>query len=584
MNDIENIKSKLTIEEVVGDYLELKKAGSGLKAICPFHNEKTPSFYVSPDKGIYKCFGCGEAGDIFTFIETYESVDFSTALKKLAEKAGIELTNLGNKKSTKQQEEEATKKEKYFHILEDMTTFWQKKLLENEFAKNYLKKRGLNEKMVRKFRIGFAPDDWQISLNFLKNRNFSEEDIEKVGLIKKNLEKKFSNFYDRFRNRIIFPIFDEQDRPIAFSGRDLSGSDKVAKYLNSPQTLLFDKSSVLYGFNFAKTEARKRGYFILAEGQMDLVMSHQVGFENTVVTSGTSLTEQHLKLLKRFSKNIIFAFDSDQAGLEAAFKGLKKALAANFDVKILNLEKEKDPADIILESPKKWTNIVTNSQNIILFYIKKILTKDIKIKDKIKEMEEKILPFIIEIKNPIEKGNYISKISKGFEVREEYILEALKIVQEQNLKKEKKHKKIIILKNSTLDISAKNTIIIKRKKNILKKLTAIYFWQKNLDISRKWIDEAKVLQTIKQSYNEEIFEKIINLNKEYKNILVLDIEHFYSDKSKENFLFDLEALQENLKKNIIKEKVKKLQENLFTENSETKIKILEKIQKLIKKL
>lgn len=199
-------------------------------------------------------------------------------------------------------------------------------------------------------------------------------------------------------------------------------------------------------------------------------------------------------------------------------------------------------------------------------------------------MEEKILPFIIEIKNPIEKGNYISKISKGFEVREEYILEALKIVQEQNLKKEKKHKKIIILKNSTLDISAKNTIIIKRKKNILKKLTAIYFWQKNLDISRKWIDEAKVLQTIKQSYNEEIFEKIINLNKEYKNILVLDIEHFYSDKSKENFLFDLEALQENLKKNIIKEKVKKLQENLFTENSETKIKILEKIQKLIKKL
>lgn len=199
-------------------------------------------------------------------------------------------------------------------------------------------------------------------------------------------------------------------------------------------------------------------------------------------------------------------------------------------------------------------------------------------------MEEKILPFIIEIKNPIEKGNYISKISKGFEVREEYILEALKIVQEQNLKKEKKHKKIIILKNSTLDISAKNTIIIKRKKNILKKLTAIYFWQQSLDISRKWIDEAKVLQTIKQSYNEEIFEKIINLNKEYKNILVLDIEHFYSDKSKENFLFDLEALQENLKKNIIKEKVKKLQENLFTENSETKIKILEKIQKLIKKL
>jgi DNA primase len=184
----------------------------------------------------------------------------------------------------------------------------------------------------------------------LLNKGFSKEEILEVGLTKKNDSGKI---YDRFRNRIVFPIFDKSDNPVAFSARDLSGSDKVAKYLNSPETPFYDKSSILFGLNFAKVEARKRKYFILVEGQMDLVMSHKVGFENTVASSGTSLTENHLKSMSGFSKNLIFAFDSDKAGIEAAFRGIKKALALDFDVKILDIPEGSDPADMILEDEKK---------------------------------------------------------------------------------------------------------------------------------------------------------------------------------------------------------------------------------------
>jgi DNA primase len=186
--------------------------------------------------------------------------------------------------------------------------------------------------------------------NFLLRKGFTKDDILKVGLTKKSEKGKI---YDRFRNRIIFPIFDEKNNSIAFSGRDFSGKDNTAKYLNSPETIFFDKSSVLYGFNFAKVEARKRKYFVLVEGQMDLVMNHKVGFENTVASSGTALTEKHLKKMSHFSKNLIFAFDSDKAGIEAAFRGIKKAIALDFDVKIVDIDSNSDPADMILNNETK---------------------------------------------------------------------------------------------------------------------------------------------------------------------------------------------------------------------------------------
>jgi len=349
MTDINEIKSRLNIEDVVAEYIKLEKSGIGFKAPCPFHNEKTPSFNVSPSRGIYKCFGCGESGDIFNFVEKIEGISFQESLEKLAQKAGVELTK-STGKSKKEREKEKTEKENLLKILEDSTKFFQINLLKDEKAKNYLKKRGVDEKTVKKFRIGLAKDSWHDLEIFLTKKGYSKVNIEKVGLIKKN-EK--GNVYDRFRDRIVFPIFDLNDNPIAFSGRDLSEKDNTAKYLNSPETIFFNKSEILYGLNLAKNEARRRKYFIIVEGQMDLIMSHKVGFKNTVATSGTSLTEQHLKNLSRFSKNLIFAFDSDNAGIEASYKGMKKALTEDFDVKILNIPENNDPADIILDDEKK---------------------------------------------------------------------------------------------------------------------------------------------------------------------------------------------------------------------------------------
>ncbi|MCD5396770.1 MAG: DNA primase [Candidatus Pacebacteria bacterium] len=348
MSDVEEIKSRLSIDEVISQYLKFKKAGSSFIAICPFHNEKSPSFNISPSLGIYKCFGCGESGDIFSFVQKMEGITFPEALEKLASQAGVILTKKRDSSEKKKQAKE--EKERLLKILEEATLFFQINLSENNQAENYLKKRGVNENIVRKFRLGFAKDSWHSLEEFLYSKNYKQEELIKIGLIKKNEKGKI---YDRFRNRIIFPLFDLEDKPVAFSGRDLSGTKDIAKYLNSPETIFFNKSEVLYGLNFAKFEGRKRDYFIIVEGQMDLIMSHQIGFENTVAVSGTSLTTQHLKNLGRFSKNLIFAFDSDKAGIEAAFKGIKLALSENFDVKILDISRGMDPADVILENSKK---------------------------------------------------------------------------------------------------------------------------------------------------------------------------------------------------------------------------------------
>lgn len=577
-SDIDEIKSRLNIEDIISEYIKLKRAGSGLIALCPFHSEKSPSFHVSPDRGIYKCFGCGESGDIFSFVQKFENLDFPEVKKKLAQKAGVELQDFASEKTKKEIEEKREKKKKLLHLLDEATNFFQVNLLQNEEVKKYLKKRGVNEDMAKKFRLGFAPNQWNSLEDFLLKKGFIKPDIFEVGLIKKNETGKV---YDRFRNRVIFPIFDEKNNTIAFSGRDFSGSDKVAKYLNSPQTIFFDKSDILFGFNFAKTEARKRKYFILVEGQMDLVMNHKVGFDNAVATSGTSLTDQHLKKMSGFSKNLIFAFDSDKAGIEAAFRGIKKALSLDFDVKILDIPSDLDPADIILEDGKKWTEIVKNSKNIIDFYIKKIIQADKNLKEKILDMEEKILPFVAEIQNPIEKGKYISKISNGFHVNQEFVLEAIEISKSKNILEHKRELDRKNFLNKKVDIFGENNIIEKSINTTLKQLTSIYFWQKNLNKQKALVDYKKILKIIEKYSSREVFDKILNLDKkksDYVENLIFDIELLYSQHDEHKINFDIESYEIELKKQFLKKEVEKAKEE---KDAKKEIELNKKIQYLI---
>ena len=356
---VEQIKSKLNIVDVVGSYLKLEKAGGNLKARCPFHNEKTPSFFVSPSRDSFHCFGCNKGGDIFEFVKEVEGIEFVDALKILAERAGVKLVN--------EDRSQRSEKGRLISAIENATRFYQGELKKNTPAKEYILKRGLTEKTVDEFKVGVAPDSWRAIYEHLRNLQFTDSEIEKTGLVIRSPK----GFYDRFRNRIMFPINNVSGVTIGFSGRILptinQTAQDTAKYINSPQTDLYDKSKVLFGFDRGRVLMRTEDTCILVEGQMDLIMSHQAGHLNTVAVSGTALTDEHLKNIKRLANKLVLAFDGDQAGFKASQRGINLALGMGFDVRIAKLPNDVDPADLILENSENWSNSVKNARHVVDF-------------------------------------------------------------------------------------------------------------------------------------------------------------------------------------------------------------------------
>jgi DNA primase len=276
--NVEEIKARIPIEELIGSYIKVEKSGRSLKARCPFHNEKTPSFFISPERGGYYCFGCGAKGDIFSFVEQFEGLDFKGALKVLAERAGVSLAF---------DQKTDGERDQLFKITEEAAKYFEEQFSKSKEAQDYVKSRGIKPETRQSFRIGWAPDGWQNLLNHLKKKSWTESLIEKAGFIKKSEKNDESEgrsqtsanarYYDRFRGRIMFPITDSSGRVVAFTGRILHDDGKSAKYLNSPETPIFTKSQILFGLDKAKSEIKRLNYSILVEGQMDLVLSHQVG-------------------------------------------------------------------------------------------------------------------------------------------------------------------------------------------------------------------------------------------------------------------------------------------------------------------
>jgi len=361
--DIENIKNRLSIEEVVGEYVTLKSAGINLKGLCPFHAEKTPSFVVSPTRQTYHCFGCGVGGDIFSFIQAIEGVDFRGALSMLADRAGVTLS-----RQPAQNKEHA---DVLYDILESATVYYEGEYRKDARAQEYLSGRGVTDATARQFRIGLAPVGWSNVKDHLTKLGFKTEDIEKAGLIKRGDK----GVYDRFRSRIMFPITDSVGRVVAFSGRhiiltDKSGDIEPAKYINSPETPLYNKSKILFGYDRARQAIRKHNFAILVEGQMDVVLVHQAKYVNTVALSGTALTQQHLTLLSRMSKNLVMALDADSAGIASAGKSARLALRHGFDVKVAALPEGADPADLIAQGKgDEWRACIKAAQHIIDFLL-----------------------------------------------------------------------------------------------------------------------------------------------------------------------------------------------------------------------
>ena len=419
---IDEIKNRLDIVEVVRGYIKLQKAGANYRAVCPFHSEKKPSFFVSPARQIWHCFGsCSEGGDIFKFVMKIEGVEFGDALRILAQKAGVELK--------KQDPKLRTEKQHLYEISELACCFFEKQLEQSsggKEAKDYLLSRGIKQESINKWRLGYSPDVWQGLSDFLFNKGYKREEIEKAGLALKS--EKTGKYYDRFRGRIMFPVFNFSSQPVGFGGRVLESRkhDEVAKYMNSPNTPLYDKSQTLYGLNKAGIEIRKKDTCVLVEGYLDVIMANQAGFENVVATSGTALTPYQLKILKRYSDNLLTAFDMDIAGDSATKRGIDLAQSQGFSIKIVTMPEGKDPADIVSEDVNKWQSLVEQAKSIHDFYFENTLSRfDKNIIEGKKGISKVLLPIIKRIPNKIEQSIWIRDLSRTLEVKEEDVSEEL---------------------------------------------------------------------------------------------------------------------------------------------------------------
>lgn len=573
-SSVQKIKERLSIVDVISSYMKVEASGKNYKARCPFHNEKTPSFFISSERGTYYCFGCSAKGDIFSFVEHFEGTDFLGSLKILAERAGVSLSLYENK--------EKDKTSIFYEIMEEATSFFEINFAKNNEARSYLLNRGLNDASMKNFRVGYALESWTSVLDHLIKKGYRKEDIEIVGLVK----KKDNRHYDRFRGRIMFPISDSSGRVIAFSGRIFKKADSTsgveeAKYLNSPDTPLFNKSNILFGIDKAKTSVRSRDYSIVVEGQMDLILSHQAGFTNTVAVSGTAFTDStvdndskinSLGLIRRLSSNIIFAYDGDDAGIRAASRSAMIALSLDMQVKVTAMPKGKDPADIIFENQDKWKDIIKNSVNIISFHLDRICRNSNDIRIRGKEIREIIFPFMMMVNSSIEKSAYINEIHSKTGISESAIIEDYeKFEKTQNI-------------NTKIDNKQNNQKDIKtRKSELEKKFFGIIFWKKD----SQFTEIEKLKSTFEKEIGESEYKKILTEYEPFSDNLAFQAEMWYGDKTN-TLTSDLKEIILNLEEEIFKEEANilllKINEKEQSKNKDDLNNDLINYQKIVEKI
>ena len=418
-NDVDTIKSRLDVVDVIGEYVSLKQSGQNWKGLCPFHGEKTPSFMVHREKQIWHCFGCGLGGDIFEFIEKFENVDFPEALEILARKAGVEL-------SREVQPGASNKRTRLFQLLSEAVNFYQEQLKSDpgSSARQYLASRGVTAESISSFALGYAPAEWDKLANYLRNKGFSLEELIAAGVALKS--ERGPGIYDRFRDRLLFPIFDVQDRPVGFGGRTLDPGAREAKYINSSQGPVYNKSTILYNLNLAKEHIRSAGYALLVEGYMDVVGCVQAGIKNVVATSGTALTQEQVKLLKRYCNEIRLCFDADLAGQSASERGIDLALAAELEVKIVALSQGKDPDEAARMNLVKFKQEIEQALPIGEYAFKSVFKKvDVKTREGKKQAAKFLLAAIAKLPDPVERDFYIKRLARDLDVEEKSLRESL---------------------------------------------------------------------------------------------------------------------------------------------------------------
>jgi DNA primase len=568
MSSVDQIKSKIDIVTLISSYIKLEKAGTNFKGRCPFHNEKTPSFFVSPDRGNYYCFGCHAKGDIFTFVQEFEGLDFIGSLKVLAEKAGVELEQYRTG--------EKSEKEKLYSVLEMAVLFYERNLSRNKTALEYVYSRGINDDSIKDFRIGYASAQWRELYDYLKEKGVTDKQMLAVGLIKQKDSSISigSSYYDVFRGRIMFPISDSSGRVVGFSGRILVPDEKSPKYLNTPETELFNKSEILFGLDKAKRNIKIKDYSILVEGQMDLVMLHQVGLNNTVASSGTALTERHLVKLQRLSDRLMMSFDSDSAGFNASDRASKIALSLGMDLKLVSMPQGKDPADLAKDDPEKLKECFRNSKSIVDFYVDTLLSNNLEPKDLAIEIRKKVLPYIAQMKDKTDQSQWIGAIKRKTFLNEEALWEDLKKIN---------------VSSANVNAPPKSSSPPTNRVDIIeRKIFGIIFWKRQKEKNNNEdIPEAltRIEDRVKDILKER-FEEIEKLLEKDIETLLFETESYYNNKT--NLEKDIDELLVSLEEEYLKKELGVAMANLTKAEQKREsgevLKFLEEVQRVTQRI
>ena len=467
-DQVEEVKAKTDIVSLIGEYVDLKKAGRNYKGLCPFHAEKTPSFMVSPELQIFKCFGCGESGDVYSFLEKHEGMDFYEALKFLADRAGVKLKP--------QMMKQRGEKERLYEINTYASRFYNWVLLSHKSGKKALKyltkERGLKKDTIEEFKIGYCPNEpFAMKKYMFDKKNVEIEELDKVGLI----YRRGKDIYDRFRSRVIFPLHDHRGNPIGFAGRILPSDEKkdLAKYINTPETRIYHKGNVLYGLYKTKGDIKRQEEAVIVEGELDLISSWQEGIKNVVATKGTALTEDQVRLLSRYTDTVTLALDADLAGDKAARRGIEIAQSEGLEVKVARLKKYKDPDEAARKDIGYYKKELKNAVNVWDFIVDSIFSKhDVKKGEGKAKISRKVAPVLSSIDDKIVQAHYVKVVAERLDVPEEAVAEQVslsrqkqerpKVALEEEKKKEKGRRERLEERFLTLSFQSKPSEILKK--------------------------------------------------------------------------------------------------------------------------
>lgn len=457
MSDVDEIKSRLNIVDIVGKRVKLKKAGRNFKGLCPFHNEKTPSFIVSPDRQTFHCFGCGKGGSVIDFVMEFDHVDFVEALEDLADLAGVKL----ERKIT--DTPEAKIKQKLYEVNHLASEFYHFMLTRHplgEKALMYLKNRGVSDKSIKTFTLGYSPNSWEALYKFLRKKGYDDELLEKSGLVlhsTKNYERRTNNYYDRFRGRVMFTLKDHRGNVVGFAGRVLDPLAKEAKYINTQETPVYVKSNVLFGLEVTKDAIQKSGVAVIMEGELDVISSFQAGVSNVVAIKGSALTEGHVRLIRRFAERIVFALDSDMAGDAAARRGIEIADSAGLDMRVVSLPVGKDPDEAARENPVLLKQAIKDAVPVYDYFIASAKSRyDLSSAFGKRKMSDELIPVLSKIENSIVQEHYVKKVADTLAVSEESLRDgmakAAKGYGKQRVQEDEKPEKRILTRPEKLEV------------------------------------------------------------------------------------------------------------------------------------